>query len=369
MRLTRVIADLEPGGAQLHVLRLARALVAHGITTNVLAGHVTPDGWRLAEAAGVTVDAWDAPHRLQYEPDPGFAAWLEPRLAHADVVHAHMFGAWWAAARAAPAATPLVGSEHNPLRWPGAERGDELCEGLRRVDLFFAHGRQATASVRAAGLPGARVREGRSPVVGFDAVPRRDLPPRRIVFSGRLHPDKGPDVLLEAVARLRAAPPTYVLGSGPEGDALRARAAALGLARTVRFVGWQDEPAPWVAGAAVFVQPSRDEAWSQSAVLALGLGVPVVGTDVDDLPLTLADGRGIVVAAEDPDALAAALRGVLEGRLSTDLEAARAYARRYELPRIAEYYASAYDQLRAQPSRAGSVHSPSATAERDVRQT
>lgn len=36
---------------------------------------------------------------LQWTPEPAFADWLGPRLAPADVVHTHMVGAWWAAAR------------------------------------------------------------------------------------------------------------------------------------------------------------------------------------------------------------------------------------------------------------------------------
>ena len=48
--------------------------------------------------------------------------------------------------------------------------------------------------------------------------------------------------------------------------------------------------------ALVHVVPSREEAWSQSAVLGLGLGVPVVGTHVDGLVDTLSQSRGVTVA-------------------------------------------------------------------------
>jgi len=46
------------------------------------------------------------------------------------------------------------------------------------------------------------------------------------------------------------------------------------------------EPGRYIAGASVHAVPSRQESWSQSAVLALGLGVPVVGTAVDGLATT-----------------------------------------------------------------------------------
>jgi glycosyltransferase involved in cell wall biosynthesis len=345
MRLARVIADVEPGGAQLHVLRLTHALREHGIESRVLAGHATPAGRALFAAGGVELEVWGSKPRLQYAPDADFAAWLRPRLAGADLVHAHMFGGWWAAGRAVGDAVPLVGSEHNPLRWPGEPRLAELREGLRRVDLFFAHGSQASRAVLDAGLPPERLRPGISPVAGLDARPRAGLPSPRIVFTGRLHPEKGPDLLVEALTRMADPPPTFLLGTGPLEVELRSQVDRLGLGRVVRLEGWQDEPADWVAGASVYAQPSRDEAWSQSAVVAMGLGVPVVGADVDDLPLTLGEGRGIVVAPEDPSALAAALEDVLAGRRRPDLGAARAYARRFEVAVVAAHYAATYAEL------------------------
>src|SRR4051812_17159656 len=120
MRLTRVIAKLEPGGAQLGVLRLAAPLRRLGVETRVLAGCATREGRRLCAAAGVGREVWSrGAARLQYEPRSAFADWLAPRLPGSDIVHAHMFGAWWAAARAIGPGTPLVASEHNRMRWPG----------------------------------------------------------------------------------------------------------------------------------------------------------------------------------------------------------------------------------------------------------
>jgi glycosyltransferase involved in cell wall biosynthesis len=77
----------------------------------------------------------------------------------------------------------------------------------------------------------------------------------------------------------------------------------------------------------------------------MALGVPVIGTDVDGFPETLAAGRGIVVPAEDPEALAAAISGVLSGRRRTDLDGARAYARRFSTERVAAVYAASYREL------------------------
>jgi glycosyltransferase involved in cell wall biosynthesis len=120
-------------------------------------------------------------------------------------------------------------------------------------------------------------------------------------------PREGAGPLLEAVARLADPPPTFVLGAGVMEPELRRRDASLGLERTVRFEGWRERTERWLAGASVCVVPSRFEALAQTAVLAMSLGVPVVGTAVEGLPGVLADGRGVLAAPEDPAALARAI--------------------------------------------------------------
>jgi len=77
----------------------------------------------------------------------------------------------------------------------------------------------------------------------------------------------------------------------------------------------------------------------------MGLGVPVIGTRVDGFCDTLADGRGLSIAPEDPAALAVALNDVLCGRRSTDLRGARAWAQRYDIERIASRYEHDYLDL------------------------
>ena len=132
---------------------------------------------------------------------------------------------------------------------------------------------------------------------------------------------------------------------------LRARVEQLGLTRCVRFTGWQPEPASFIAGATALAVPSRHEAWSQTAALAMGLGVPVVASAVEGLPLTLGAGRGVLVPPDDPAALAAALEEVIAGRHSVDRGAARDYAFRFSPARVASVYASAYRSLVAREAR------------------
>jgi glycosyltransferase involved in cell wall biosynthesis len=351
MRVARVIAKLEPGGAQLAALRLTRELERRtDVASRVLAGEASSEGIELARWAGIQVEVWGGASGMQYACEPGFAAWLAPRLAGADLVHAHMFGAWWAAAEAMPAGIPLVASEHNALQWPGEPREAELRAALGRVDLFLAHGPATRETALQGGLAPERIAAGVSTIPDEGAVSVLPLPRPRFVFAGRLHEEKGPDLLLEALALMACPPPTYVLGSGPMAAELIALTRRHGLEPTVHFCGWQRRIGPWLAGAAACVVPSRYEAWSQTAVQAMALGVPVVGTAVEGLPLTLADGRGIVVAPEDPAALARALADVLVGRRRTDLEAGRAYAARFRPDAVADHHTALYRELIERPA-------------------
>jgi glycosyltransferase involved in cell wall biosynthesis len=356
MRVVRILGTLEPGGAQLSALQLSVALRRRGVTTTLLAGDATPPGLELAARHGLPADAYRISDvmpadSLQWTPSPEFAGWLGPRLAQAGLVHAHMMGAWWAAARALPPHVPLVASEHNQMSWPGVDHTAQARQAARRVGLFFAHGPSARAWAAGIGVDDGRLRDGRSSVRGLSARPLPGLPTPRLTFAGRLRADKAPDVLVEALALMDAPPPAYLIGDGPLHGPLSRLVAARGLDAVVHLPGWSFEPARYIAGTSVHAVPSREESWSQSAVLALGLGVPVVGAAVDGLAHTLGDGRGILVPPQDPPALAAALTRVLAGERPDPL-AGQAYARQFTPTAAAAIYARAYHQLLASRQKA-----------------
>jgi glycosyltransferase involved in cell wall biosynthesis len=342
----RVIAKLEPGGAQLSMLRVMAELGYRDIASQLLCGWASPEGLELARQHGVDPQVYGDDGNLQWVPAPRFADWLAPRLQTADLVHAHMFGAWWAAAVATPPGTPLVASEHNQYLWPDRPYEDELRDALERVDIFFAHGPSARDTVIANGFPLERLREGISPVSGMRSLPIAGLPSPRIVFAGRLHDDKGPDVLIEAIALLRDPPPTLILGEGILRAGLQARVRELGLEERVRFLGWVPDPGAYIAGATVLAIPSRDEAFSQTAIIGLAHGVPVIGTEVDGFPATLGEGRGTLVAPEDPQALATAIARVLSGEQPPP-PPLRGFTERYEPARVADVYENTYRALLA----------------------
>ncbi|MDQ3733308.1 MAG: glycosyltransferase family 4 protein [Actinomycetota bacterium] len=353
MKVVRVISVLEEGGAQLSAMRLSLGLRSAGIqTVRLLAGQATAGGLALARRYGVDVETFldPAPGQgasLQWRYCPDFAAWLATRLADADLVHAHMVGAWMAAAQVIPDGVPLVASEHNAITWPGGDFRDQAAAAAARIDAFFAHGPAARQFALGLGLNKDRLHEGRSAVEGTDAMPLPGLDTPRVTFTGRLHHEKGPDVLVDALA-LTSTPVTgYIVGDGPAAADVAARVHDRGLDRSVRLVGWSNEPARYVAGAAVHVVPSREEAWSQSAVVGLGLGVPVIGSAVEGLPITLGEGRGILVPPEEPEALAHAIDAVVSGRSRPDPALGCAYANRFSVKAISAAYADVYASLQA----------------------
>src|SRR4051794_28287947 len=187
-----------------------------------------------------------------------------------------MFGAWWAAARALEPGVPLVASEHNALAWPGRPHDAALRAALSRVDHCFAHGPAARTQLLAAGLDRARLSPGRSAIAGARGGARVGLPPGRVVFCGRLALDKGPDVLVEALPRMRPRCPAYFVGDGPLRAHLRERVRALDLSASVTFTGWQREPAGWIGGGAPPAPPPPARARAHTPGPAGGPGAPAV---------------------------------------------------------------------------------------------
>lgn len=132
------------------------------------------------------------------------------------------------------------------------------------------------------------------------------------VFVGRLVRDKGVPELLEAFARVRARVPRaqlVLVGPHEDRDGLdEATKQRLGEPQ-VRAVGFQANPAPFLAAADVFVLPSHREGFPNAPLEAAALGVPVVSTTVPGCNDAVeAERTGLLVAPNDPTSLAAAMQ-------------------------------------------------------------
>lgn len=162
---------------------------------------------------------------------------------------------------------------------------------------------------------------GRRPIVvvpaGADHVADGFAPTRnfeRIVFVGRLVPQKGVRDLLDAMRLVRARrrdARLVIIGEGPDGPTLRA--SALDLGDSVRFAGRVSDAEldALVRGAGVLALPSTREGWGLAVTEAAARGVAYVAYDVPAVREQHAQLRGGLLIPPDPRALAEALLELL----------------------------------------------------------
>jgi glycosyltransferase involved in cell wall biosynthesis len=136
-----------------------------------------------------------------------------------------------------------------------------------------------------------------------------------VLAVGRLHPQKGYDVLIDALPVIGDAV-VAVAGDGPLRDELTARAPQ------VRWLGRRDDVGDLYAAADVVVLPSVWEARSLTAQEALRAGRPLVATDVGGIAGLVGDGA-VLVPPGDPQALGTAVRRLLDAPAEAEALAAR----------------------------------------------
>jgi L-malate glycosyltransferase len=165
----------------------------------------------------------------------------------------------------------------------------------------------------ASGVDADHFREG--PVnAEFDA----SLPPRpRVVFTGRLHPQKNLGVLLDAwPAVVRSVGASLILvGDGEERDRLTARAAELGVSEHVHFAGKVDDPAEYLRAADAFALPSVAEGMSNSLLEAMSSSLPCLASAIGgNTDLLVAGEAGFLLPPDDPRAWSEAIARVVGDR-------------------------------------------------------
>jgi glycosyltransferase involved in cell wall biosynthesis len=131
------------------------------------------------------------------------------------------------------------------------------------------------------------------------------------VALGRLHPQKGFDVLVEALGRVPDAA-LVIAGEGDERAALEAQARRLGVEDRVVLAGYRDDVPDLLAAADAAVFSSRFEGSPLSVIECMATGTAIVATRVGGVPELLEDGeQALLVPPEDARALAAALGRVI----------------------------------------------------------
>jgi len=178
---------------------------------------------------------------------------------------------------------------------------------------------------------------------------------RVVIFTGRLVPHKGVDVLLQALARLPADVVAVVVGAGPRLPSLVGLARRLGVEERVRFCpAVTDEALPrYLALANVFVFPSQNRLEGFGLVIAeaMAAGLPVVIADMPGVREVIEPGReGLLAEPLIADDLSEKIRTLLD-----DPELARRMGRAareraealYGLPTVAHSLVTLYEGLLA----------------------
>jgi glycosyltransferase involved in cell wall biosynthesis len=357
---------LEFGGPPVKVRALSEGLARRGHQVTVLTAdwglekrlqaqeekitaERSPFGWRREENG---VQAIYIPTWLRYRTvswNPAVKRYCRARLQNFDVVH--IFGLYDLLGSAVAAVSrkrnmpyvlepigmfvPIVRSLWLK-RMYHAIWGRQLLEGASAV---IATSVQETEELVAAGLPHERVVLRRNGVEVPASWPERGAfrkargisrEEKLVLFLGRLSAKKSPDLLLRAFAELSrhfAEIPMKLVFAGPDENGVEAEldqmAMQLGVRTKVQFTGPVFGEAKWAAyrDADVFVLPSQNENFGNTAAEAVAAGTPVIVTEQCGIAPLLADQAGLVVR-HDTGALSRGLERMLrEAELRSRLAA------------------------------------------------
>ena len=380
---------LEFGGPPVKVRSLSQRLVALGHKVTVLTAdwglesqalaagsraERTSLGWRLEESGieAIYLPSWVRYRALSW--NPRIARFCRTQLWRFDVVH--IFGLYDFLGPAIGAAcrrnrTPYVVEPigmfvpivRNFLlkRMYHLALGQSMLRGSRTIIVTSP---QEAAELASSGQPAEKIVVRRNGVEVPDSLPERGglrvaagIPAdaKVILYLGRLSEKKSPDVLLRAFASLdekESSTKLRLVFAGPDDggmkQSLRRMADVLGVSARVQIIGPVFTKDKWSAyrDADVFVLPSQNENFGNTAAEAVAAGTPVVVTDTCGIAPLLADVAGLVVK-HDTAAIAQAIARILyEPGLHARLSAGcKSVAAKLDWERPAEQMENLYEQL------------------------
>lgn len=323
-RLAFCITDLDAGGAERALVQIVVRLAQLGWEPKVFC--LSGPGAMVAplEQAGIPVEclgirsATDWPRLRQLR--RGLRAW-QPAVLQTFMFHGNLAGRW--AARYSNGPVVISGLRVAERDAPWRMRLDRWTQRWVAMNVCVSRG-VADFAVREMGLSPQKVTVIPNGVdashfanAAPDDLRRFGIPAgsRVLCCIGRLHPQKGPDLLLAALApRLSREPNLHLLliGEGPLRGALEAEAARAGVASQVHLPGRVDDVAGILKASLALVLPSRWEGMPNVVLEAMAAGRPVIATRVEGSDELVRDGEtGYLCNVESPEALAAAIERLL----------------------------------------------------------
>ena len=382
-RVCHVVEGLGYGGAETLVHQLALRMRDTAFAPLVCCLQDGPVGDAMRRD-GISVENLDLPRRTIAE-GPAFGIFVARVVARlrrvierhdVRLLHAHLHDPIiWATAAGLLHGTPVVGTYHGLGILPAGRGALDPRNALRRA-LYRLAARRA-ARIIAVSSP---VRELLCTTLGFSpattvlltngidtaafasadggARVREELGlhgHRVVTCVGRLVPNKGQALLVDALGELQTTHPDVVLllvGDGPDRDALAARAASHGVAARVVFTSRRQDVADVLAASNLFVLPSFAEGIPLALLEAMAAGLPVVATAVPGTMDVVSDpSLGLLVPSHDASALA---RGIARVFDRPDEAAAMALAgqahvrRRFDLGSMVDATAALYEAVLAE---------------------
>lgn len=371
MKIAQMIDLLYWGGAQKLLLTFAEQAQRSGVELTVIALRSDSNSpiRQALEACGASVVFFPGKGLFDVRRLNRLAAYF--RLERFDVVHTHLTYANILGPLAGKlAGVPVVASLHN-TRTDESRLAFSIRQQLETWALRFgAHsviGVGPSVAEANAGILGGRALE----IVPNAVMPVPPLPPDEreamrvalcgradrplLIAVGRLWPQKAYPTLIEAMAKLVPAYPDLALviaGGGELYDALAAHIDRLNLRENVYLLGPRDDVPRLLGASDLFVLPSDFEGLPVAMLEAMSAGLPVVATQVGDIPGVITDEVGLLVPRQRPDLLAEALDTML-----SDPERRLAYGRAGQAL-IAERYTPEtwYERLMSIYTAAGTRH-------------
>jgi glycosyltransferase involved in cell wall biosynthesis len=324
--ILHVVAPATVGGLERVVQALASGLRRRGhrvaVAAVVTPGPREPPLLAALRDNGVEVHALAVPDRRYLRERAAVRSLC--RALRPDVVHTHGYrpdvvDAGVARGEGRPTVTTVHGFTGRD--WKGRLYERLQVRAYRRFDAVAAVSRPQVDLLVRRGVTPERVHLVRNAWTGSAAPLSRDaarstlgLPAAGCLIGwvGRFSREKGPDVVVRAMASLADLPVRAAMVGGGSGlAAARAEATRLGVADRITWPGQVPDAAALLCAFDLFVLSSRTEGTPIVLFEAMSAGVPVVASRVGGVPDVVGDDEAVLVPADDPAALAAAVRAVL----------------------------------------------------------
>ncbi|MDS0281592.1 glycosyltransferase [Haloarcula onubensis] len=356
------------GGAQRVTVNIANTLAARGHDVDLVAGHLEGEFVSLIGDAVDTVelDVPRVPAAGILAAVPRLVSYLDERRP--DVLFAsrtHTNIAAVTAGRLTDADVHVAITEHSPFDhlptrkdrataalaarvYPYADDVVGVSEGVAKTVVEHTGVDPDGTTVLNNPIDIAAIQSGATESVEEAWLDDPEIDP--IVAVGRLKASKDFATLLRAFARLRERRPStrlVIVGKGTERDTLESLADDLGVADTVTFTGYTDNPYAYMGRASVFAMPSKVEGLPTVLIEALACGCPIVSTDCQYGPREILDDGdyGRLTPVGDPVRMAERIGEALDD--PTPPERCRERAQHFSMAAGADRYESYIEAVAA----------------------